>query len=471
MYNNNYVFNLGQSKYALDINNLIFCELDEQTEEVFELISKTGTLPEISSDSSAADLKYFVKRGYFFNEKPEEMLISYSFDTANVSFPPVHRCNLNCQYCFAGGGNNYSGDRPEFDRERIDRLLHFVYEDYFKDYKKFRFDFVSGGEPLLNFEAIRYLVEQVREIDCRKQSKSSFFLVTNGTLITDEIIDYLDRENIDLGVSIDGDRELHNLHRPYRDGTGSYEDVIGAIRRIQNSACSARLKDIWALSVITKNTESLCKVLEHHSSLNIQRVQMKILRVNSEHKLGFSQEDTKVLQNKYLELIEYFKYHIDRADLSKLLMILNDNDSFGKMIRRLLLREKAYFRCGAGKNKISFTASGEFYPCDSFCGMQPFLLGKIGESTEGNVKAAFYKGSVCERDTCSKCWAKYICGGDCYHNSYLKNRDMMIPDSFMCEMNKFFIKQSVDLLCYLYKTNPRLIARLQKNLSKREKIL
>jgi len=469
MYNNNSVlFDCNQNSYAFDTENLVFCQLDEQTKNVFDYYNENGEFP--AENPMSPNVKVYADNGYFFDESNADEYFEYSADYVSLSFPPVHECNFRCRYCFAGGGENYTGKQQQFTRDKIDKMLQYVYDVKFSESKQFRFDFVSGGEPLLNFEIMQYFIDRVKEIDVEKGVKTTFFVVTNGTLLNENILRYFDSHNVDLGISIDGDRQLHDLQRPYKDGRGSYDDVIKAIKMIQGSNCSVRMKDIWALTVVTKNTKSLKDVLEHHAGLGIKRAQLKILRSDGQHPLGFTVKDLPELKNNYAELNEYLRSKIDDDDTGKLLMILNDNDTYGKIIRRLLLREKVVYRCGAGKNKISFSASGDYYPCDSFCGMPEFFMGNI----EGNERYAaggrFYAASIYGRPRCRACWAKNLCGGDCYHNSYLKNHDIMEPDPVICEMNQFFIQEAVDLLCYLYNHSPAFVTRLVKNLRKRARM-
>ena len=76
-------------------------------------------------------------------------------------------------------------------------------------------------------------------------------------------------------------------------------------------------------------------------------------------------------------------------------MIANNNDSFGKYFKRLLLRQTVHYRCFAGKNKISITAKGEIYPCDSFCGIEDFYVGSVINSEDNDfVRQLFINAHV-----------------------------------------------------------------------------
>jgi len=197
--------------------------------------------------------------------------------------------------------------------------------------------------------------------------------------------------------------------------------------------------------------------------LGFKRMQMQLARLSRDHYLAFKKSDLPQLKENYKELFSHILDYAVKDDLSRLKMIANGNDSFGKFLGRLLLRTPVVYRCFAGKNKISITAQGEIYPCDSFCGVKDFCMGSLdNQEDNANILDMFNKAHIQNRNPCSKCWARQICGGDCFYNSYMINGDIFTPDSIICEMNRFFIEHAIDLLIKLQTIDPKHIEYLAK---------
>lgn len=460
MYNITHVFEIDGNKYALDFINKYFCLLDEKTYKELRNVLSRKTI-DLESDSYI--LEKLFKSGYFISQKSEKKVPNYKYDELNVSFAPVHDCNFSCRYCYASGGKSTSNYKKSFDTEKIDELIEYIYRKRYGNYKKYKFDFVSGGEPLLNLNILEYFLEKVRIMDSCLNKKTTVLIVTNGTLLTPKIIKTLDKYDVYLGISIDGPELIHNRQRVYKNGNGTYIDVVNSVKMLREINATSKIKNAWAMSVITRETGSLIDLMENCINLGFRRMQMQLVRLPKEHSLCFRCEDIEDLKRNYSLLVDHILEHAEKGDLTRLKMIANDNDSFGKFISRLLLRKDIYYRCFAGKNKIAVTANGNIYPCDSFCGEKNFCIGNLDNSTT-NIKVLelFKAAHVQNREKCKICWARQICGGDCYYNSYMLNKNIYDPDPMICEMNCFFIEQAIHLLIQLKRINKDYIEYLSK---------
>ena len=466
MNNISHLFEVEGRKYILDYKRQIFCRLNGEEYEHFKTVFKNIESSQQIPDNFGIFSELF-KCGYFITKEKEETIPSINYETLNISFAPIHDCNFLCRYCYAEGGTGTSNYRLQFDEAKINLLLEHIYKEKYYYYNKYKFDFVSGGEPLLNVPLLEYFLSSMRKISKKEKKETTVLIVTNGSLITPEIIKILDKYDVFLGISIDGPEEIHNRHRVYKNGTGTYKDVTKGIATLRCSDASSKIKDAWAMAVVARDTGSLVDVMETCVDLGFSRMQMQLLRAAPDAPLSIRLADTPMLKKKYIELIEHILSFIEKGDLSRVKMIANDNDSFGKYIRRLLLRYPVYYRCFAGKNKISITAQGQVYPCDSFCGESDFCLGSIYHKSENKEVLKRFKEAHCQnRPNCSTCWGRYICGGDCYYNSYIVNADILKPDPVVCEMNLFFIEQTIDMLTRIQKINPEYIQYLARLLRK-----
>lgn len=97
-------------------------------------------------------------------------------------------------------------------------------------------------------------------------------------------------------------------------------------------------------------------------------------------------------------------------------------------------------RCGCGKYTFSFCANGDIYPCDAFVGYPQFRIGNIYSTLDSEMHTLFNNLSVYENDSCSKCWCRFICGGDCYHNSYIHTHDLHAPYTNYCIVTKLIVE-------------------------------
>ena len=144
----------------------------------------------------------------------------------------AHDCNLRCGYCFAGTGA-FGHERSLMTPEVACRAIDFLIENG-GSRKNAEIDFF-GGEPLLNLETVKAAVAHIRQREAETGKHFNLTLTTNTILLTDETLDFLNKENIQLILSIDGRREVHDRMRPFVDGAGSYDTVVAQMRRVVES--------------------------------------------------------------------------------------------------------------------------------------------------------------------------------------------------------------------------------------------
>lgn len=135
-------------------------------------------------------------------------------------------CNLRCKYCSADYGRFGQGnDRVQLmSKETAKKAIDFVSSNIPEDYDTTFTIIPAGGEPFLNFDVFKFIVEYSR------QKNPSFDLVfsfnTNATLLNDEMAKWIAKNKLDIRFSIDGMKEIHDSNRIYPNGKGSYESTI-----------------------------------------------------------------------------------------------------------------------------------------------------------------------------------------------------------------------------------------------------
>jgi uncharacterized protein len=135
------------------------------------------------------------------------------------------RCEHSCPYCQV---SRQSEDRSTFDmnEETADRALALIFRSPSPSIK---IEF-QGGEPLLNFDLIKFVVKRAESINEVENRSLQFVITTNLAMVTDEILDYCSTHNILISTSLDGPAKLHNANRP-RPGKNSYELAVEGIHR------------------------------------------------------------------------------------------------------------------------------------------------------------------------------------------------------------------------------------------------
>lgn len=143
--------------------------------------------------------------------------------TSLFMFVVTLRCEHSCPYCQV---SRRSKDKAAFDMSQNDALkgIELVFQSP-SPHLKVEF---QGGEPLLNFELIRFIVENVKSRNDAEKKQIDFVITTNLALITKEILAFCAKHNIQISTSLDGPREIHNANRP-RPGGDSYERTIAGI--------------------------------------------------------------------------------------------------------------------------------------------------------------------------------------------------------------------------------------------------
>lgn len=461
---NFHLYTFDAKRYILDYVNVFYSEISEELYREFSDIENMG-LPDYivndcdeSQDLNRKMIRQLYDQEIFFSRRVVNIPLTYN--EAFITMAPIHACNLQCKYCFARQGENYVNKEKIMPEEKLAAALEYIYFDYFKNIFNFRFDFVSGGEPLLNFETIKSIVE-ICETFKERGKTTKFWLCTNGTINRKEIFYFLDKHRFNIGVSLDGTRKDNDNYRVFRDGQSSYHLVINTLKDILTEDTYTRnLKNVWGLVVVTSETQSLVEILRHHKQVGLKRVQMRIVRTTEAY--GLNENTFVAFKTLYNELFTFFIEQFKDDDIDYIEMISNDNDYLGKIMRRIILRRIVTNRCQAGKNKVSLTANGQLFPCDSFVGENEFCIGDALKKKRYNgILENIYVDGIA---VCSTCWAKYICGGDCYHNSFLMKQSVEEVDYMFCKLQKHLIEQTVAMYCQMNDINAALFGKLARKI-------
>ena len=318
----------------------------------------------------------------------------------------AHTCNLNCEYCFAGQGK-YHGDDAIMSFEVGKKALDFLVE-HSGSRHNLEVDFF-GGEPLVNFEVVKELVHYARSIEKEKDKHFRFTLTTNGVLLNDEVIDFLNKEMDNVVLSLDGRKEVNDLKRKRLDGKGSYDIIVP---HFQNFVKKRGDKEYYMRGTFTRNNLDFTNDIFHMLDLGFKELSMEPVVSKPDTDYALREEDLDTI---------YEQYEILAKEMIKRRREGNPFTFYHYMID-LTGGPCIYKRitgCGSGTEYLAVTPNGDFYPCHQFVGDTKFLMGNVYEGiTNTKLRDEFKLCNVYSRKECENCWAKLYCSGGCSANSY-----------------------------------------------------
>ena len=336
----------------------------------------------------------------------------------------AHDCNLRCEYCFAAKGD-FGRGRMLMPFEVGKRAIDFLIEKS-QGRHNLEVDFF-GGEPLMNFGVVRQVVDYARSIEKRHNKNFRFTITTNGILLTDDKIEYINREMSNVVLSLDGRREVNDLLRVSADGSGSYDRIVP---KYQKFVAGRGDKDYYVRGTFTKHNLDFTDDVLHMAELGFD--QISIEPVVSDVKLDYSikEEDLPAVFREYERLANVM---IDRKKQGKgfnFFHFMIDLDQGPCAIKRLR-------GCGCGNEYVAVTPEGDIFPCHQFVGDDRWKMGSVLDGTfRTDTKETFAKSNVYAKCDCRNCWAKFYCSGGCCANSWQYEGDLLKPHSISCKLEK-----------------------------------
>ena len=336
----------------------------------------------------------------------------------------AHDCNLACKYCFAEEGE-YHGRRALMSFEVGKKALDFLIANS-GNRVNLEVDFF-GGEPLMNWDVVKQLVEygRSREKECNK--KFRFTITTNGVLLNDEIMDFCNREMSNVVLSLDGRKEVNDRMRPFRNGSGSYDLIVP---KFQKFAESRGTKDYFVRGTFTRNNLDFSKDVLHFADLGFKKLSIEPVVADPKEPYSIREEDLPKIMEEYDRLAKEFIKRKKEGRGFQFFHFMIDLNQGPCVAKRLS-------GCGSGTEYLAVTPWGDFYPCHQFVGMEDFLLGNVDEGiTNTKVRDEFKLCNVYAREKCRDCFARFYCSGGCAANAYNFSGDITGAYEIGCAMQK-----------------------------------
>ena len=300
----------------------------------------------------------------------------------------------------------------------------------------------NGGETFLNFEIVKKIIEGLGEkINSNgKKIQFRYIVQSNGTIINKEIISYIKKNNITIGISLDGPKNVHDKNRCYLDGKGTFDDILKNINLLKDANVHPNY-----LAVIS-SADDLKKSYYFLSKLNPKILKFNLVRTKGRKKEHIHIHEQKRIANLHIELfnkqLEELRNGANPPRLSNIC----------HMIENILLSRKPYMclrtPCGAGTSQIVFDYSGNLWPCQEFLGDENFIskrnnLEKPHEDLFMSDGLKLISNRKTENiDDCSICLWSNFCQGGCSAMAYYSNKNINTKSPH-CEYYKIMFEKLI----------------------------
>ncbi len=380
-----------------------------------------------------------------------------AFPLQRIVLNTTNQCNLACGYCYEYSDDKISktDGKPKYmsddtAQSSIDLLIKesadrpSVHVTFF------------GGETLLNFPMLRSTVAYAREKCGEANKKVEFSLTTNGTLLTEEIVDFLAENRIGVTVSIDGDKELNDKMRVFHDGRGSYDVIVPKIKMLLGRH---KTNSIGARVTLSSGVLSVRRIYEHLTQeVGFRAVGFSPATANPDRLYNIGPSKMSSVLGGFEDLAWEYR---DFAVAGRQHGFTNANDSLKELHSGI---SKAY-ACGAGLGLLGVGTAGDISLCHRFVDSPVGKMGHVkDEGVDHLARQDFLQThNLSSRTDCNTCWARPVCGGGCYHEAFVHYGDTAASNLHYCD----WIRGWNDLCLRIYGEisvkNPSYLTRFDEN--------
>lgn len=328
-------------------------------------------------------------------------------------FNVANCCNLKCIYCYGSGGN-YGRENQIMTKEVADQIINEIKSKYKKIYNAFFF----GGEPLANFEILKYMTNNL------KNMTSKFRIVTNAILLTEEIVEFLKENNFKIYISLDGPEYINDNLR----GKGTFSIIDKWLKYFIKKGMSEQVEISCTYTKFHNDNISMAELLEFFESYGLKYMLHTVSTTNKE--LLFKPKEGP---------LKYEQGFIDRS-LERLYKKSN-NCCLSSYVKNVLdalcisKQQKCFCRELDRNLSIVYDFNGDKYPCVRLLGAF-----KIGDE---KLCSCNLKNNI----RCKKCWAKNLCTF-CTADVLLKNKKFPYTQ-IACsnkKLYKYTLKKIIELM-------------------------
>ena len=336
----------------------------------------------------------------------------------------AHDCNLRCGYCFAAQGDFGHGRKLmpfKVGKAAIDFLI-----EHSANRHNLELDFF-GGEPLMNFDVVKQVVKYARSIEKEHNKNFRFTITTNGLLLDDDNIEFINREMSNVVLSLDGRREINDKLRYTVNNKGSYDIVVP---KYQKLVAQRGDKEYYVRGTFSKYNLDFTQDVLHINELGFDQISVEPVVTDESLPYALTEADLPAIFDEYEKLSKLLIERKKQGNSFNFFHFMIDLDQGPCAIKRLR-------GCSCGNEYVAVTPEGDVYPCHQFVGMDEWKMGSVLDSSvDIEKKKMFSKANVYAKPECTNCWAKFYCSGGCNANNMQYNDSIFKPHNLSCKLEQ-----------------------------------
>ena len=407
-------------------------------EIVSKILEKYSHLDDVTEEEILAcleDIAALEAAGKLYSvDKYESLANNYKNNSKVVKalcLHVAHTCNLNCSYCFASQGK-YHGDRALMSFEVGRAAFDFLIANS-GTRRNLEVDFF-GGEPMMNFDVVKQLVKYARSIEKEHNKNFRFTFTTNGVLLDEDVMDFLNEEMSNVVLSLDGRKEVNDHFRKNYAGEGSYDIIVPKFKRLVEKRGG---KNYYVRGTYTHNNVDFTNDILHMADLGFTELSMEPVVCPPGDPYALTEEDLPKLFEQYEILAkEMIKRKKEGRPFTFYHYMLD--------LKHGPCIYKRITGCGSGTEYMAVTPWGELFPCHQFVGDPKYSLGNVFDGVKNTeVQDEFRSCNAYAREECKGCWAQLYCSGGCAANSYHATGSIGGVYKYGCELFKKRIECAV----------------------------
>jgi uncharacterized protein len=382
-----------------------------------------------------------------------------NFPLTTMVLNVTNQCNLSCTYCYEYGEDKIvdteNGRKPKFmnadtARESVDFL--------FRESGANRMAHLTffGGETLLNLPVLKSTIAYARERAAALGKEIDFSLTTNATLLKPDVIEFLAENRVGVTISIDGPKEVQDQFRVFQNGVGSYDVIAPKIRELLHRH---RSRPIGARVTLTSHDLDIKKIFQHlRNEIGFWEVGFAPVTTSPNRKYAIPEDGFDRMLAQFRELAaEFLEYALENRHHG----FSNVKDTLEEIHKGV---SKA-FPCGAGLGLMGVSTDGDVALCHRFAGSDEHKLGTVRDGIDRLVQIQFLeKHHIDHKTDCSRCWARPLCSGGCYHEAHTRYGDTAHANLHYCEWIRGWTDTCLRIYGELAVRNPKYLEQFDEEM-------
>lgn len=453
---------VGDKRVLFHIPTTSLFDLDQMSGDILDLFKEKTTVSQADMETRFKDrytpdqvldvvedfLEMEIIRGDKLRRPDQPKIKIDNYPLSTIILNVNTGCNLGCTYCYKEDLTTPAkGELMGFDvaKKSIDLLLK---EGKSRDRVNVVF---FGGEPLSNMPLIKGAVAYAEERCAAVGKKVDFSLTTNATLLTGDIVDYLNDHKFGIAFSMDGPKAVHDKNRKTIGGKGTY-DVVSKKAQMLLARYTAR--PVGARVTLTAGVTDVVGI-HNHLKYDLGFAEVGFAPVTSGDISLFNLSNEE-LHEVFRNMKKLGEHYLGEA-------LAGRNNGFSnmhQMMTDLYEGTKKDLPCGAGIGLLAVDHEGGLNLCHRFTGSNIDKYGDVDSGIKKKELGAFLEGRADRDGTwCDTCRIRNLCSGGCYHESYATYDDINKPTYHYCDLLRDWIDFGIGVYSRILQENPRYFER------------